>query len=491
MSFLLGSLQNFFTTIQRVLETPFLRVGNSSLTLSAIGQFTLALLLALLFAWGFKRFLANQVLMRLGIKQGPRESIATIASYGIGTLFSLFLLQALGINLASIAVLVGSLGIGIGFGLQDLTRNFTSGIAMLVEQKLKVGDFIEWEGLSGYVVEISLRSTVIRTITQRHIVIPNSNLVGKQVVNWTYNDTKGWVSIPVNVAHGSDPIVVIEALLDSAYLEKTVSYEYPPEVYFTGFSPNSLDFVLWIWVDRVDLKHKTESSLRFIIEYNLRQHKTRLASPRFDVWHRNPNIVVETSSEGYEQQAYLHQDPTPVSDLYAQPMAMRDLLKQISYFADCSTVELRKLVEVGHRRRLEPGEVLYEIDGPPDAFYIILTGSVSYTLEGSNQTTVLNAEDFIGEFSLMLGVPRTVTVTAIEETMVFSISPQGFKEILQSQPRLYNLIVDRMARHEDELTQQERRLRELGLINNEYESNPVVWIRKKLENLFAVPNGHG
>ena len=165
---------------------------------------------------------------------------------------------------------------------------------------------------------------------------------------------------------------------------------------------------------------------------------------------------------------------------------MRDLLKQISYFADCSTVELRKLVEVGHRRRLDPGEVLYQVGDPPDAFYLILSGAVSYTLDGSHQATVLMAEDFIGEFSLMLGVPRTVTVKAVEETTVFAVSPQGFKEILESQPRLYNLIVERMARHEDELTQQERRLRELGLINKEYESNPVVWIRKKLEKLFAT-----
>jgi len=486
MSFFLGTVQSFFSRIQQVIETPFLRVGNASLTLSAIAQFTVALLLALLFAWGFKRLLANQILMRFGIKQGPRESIATIASYGLGAIFSLFLLQSLGVNLASIAVLLGSLGIGIGFGLQDITRNFVSGIAMLVEQKLKVGDFIEWEGVSGYIVEISLRSTVIRTITQRHIVIPNSNLVGHQVTNWTYNDTKGWVAIPVNVAHGSDPVVVIEALLDSAYLEKTVSYEYPPEVYFIGFTPNSLDFVLWVWVDHIDLKHKTESSLRFIIEYNLRQHQTRLAAPRYDVWHRNPNVVVATSYEDYEKQAHLHQDPTPLSDTYAQPVAMRDLLKQISYFADCSTVELRKLVEVGHRRRLDPGEVLYQVGDPPDAFYLILSGAVSYTLDGSHQATVLMAEDFIGEFSLMLGVPRTVTVKAVEETTVFAVSPQGFKEILESQPRLYNLIVERMARHEDELTQQERRLRELGLINKEYESNPVVWIRKKLEKLFAT-----
>ncbi|MBE7383348.1 MAG: mechanosensitive ion channel [Leptolyngbya sp. SIO1E4] len=479
-------MRHLLDTIQQVLETPFLSIGNSSLTLSAIAQFMLSLLIALLFSLGFKRVFANQILSRFGLKQGTRESIATVTGYGLGALICLMLLQALGINLASVAVLAGSLGIGIGFGLQDITRNFTSGIAMLVEQKLKVGDFIEWEGLSGYIVEISLRATVIRTITQRHIVIPNSKLVGSQVINWTYNNTKGWVPVYVSVAHESDPVVVIEALLDSAYLEETVSYEYPPEVYFSDFGQNSLDFVLWIWVDRVDLKHKTESSLRFIIDQNLRQHHIRLASPRYDLWHRNPNVVVQSSIAEYEDHAQLHHAALTLSDTYPKPVAVRDLLRQIPYFAQCSIVELRKLVEIGHRRRLEIGEVLFKTGDPGDAFYIILSGAVSYTLDGSDQSTVMTAGQFIGEFSLMLSIPRTVTVKAIEDTTVFAISPQGFKQILQSQPRLYDLIVQELGRHEAELTQQKRRLRELGLINNEYDKNPVAWIQKKLEKLFSL-----
>lgn len=489
---MLAALGDFLNTVQQVLNTPFLTIGSSSLTLSAIAQFLLALLLALLFALGFKRWVANPILGGLGFKQGTRESIATIASYGLGTLICLVFLQILGINLASVAVLAGSLGIGIGFGLQDITRNFTSGIAILVEQKLKVGDFIEWEGLSGYIHEISLRSTIIRTITQRHIVVPNSNLMGSQVINWTYNDAKGWVPVYVSVAHESDPIIVIEALLDSAALEETVSYEYPPEVLFTGFSENGLDFVLWIWVNQVDLKHKTESSLRFIIDQNLRQHRIRLASPRYDIWHRNPNVVVQSSLAEYSDSpkgyAQLHYASSTFSETYPQPVAVRDLLQRIPYLAQCNAIELRKLVEVGYRRRLESGEILFEIGDPGDAFYIILSGAVSYTLNGSDQSTVLKAGQFVGEFSLMLSVPRTVTVRAIEDTTVFAINPGGFKQILHSQPRLYDLIVQEMGRHETELTQQKRRLRELGLINNEYDKNPVAWVQKHLEKLFSPWN---
>ncbi|MGB3613934.1 MAG: mechanosensitive ion channel domain-containing protein [Elainellaceae cyanobacterium] len=475
----------FFERFESIVNAPFLSIGSSALTLSAIAQFAFALLASLLISLGLKQILANQVLNRLGLRQGTRESIATIVSYGLGATMALVMLQALGINLASVAVLVGSLGIGIGFGLQDLTRNFTSGIALLVEQKLKVGDFIEWEGLSGYIIEISLRSTVVQTISQKHIVIPNSDLVGTNVINLTYNDTKGWVSLPVNVSHDSDPVLVIEALLDSAYLEETVSPEYPPEVYFTGFGENSLDFILWVWIDRVDLKHKTESSLRFVIDLNLRQRGIRLASPRYDVWHRNPNVVVQSSLEDYDKHSQVHQVTPTSGEGYSKPVAVRDLLRSVPYFSDCSTVELRKLVEVGYRRRLEADEILYRIGDPGEAFYIILCGSVGYTLDGIEQTTVLSSGQFVGEFSLMLGVPRTVTVRAVEDTTVFAIRSQGFKRILQSQPRLYDLIVKEMGRHEAELTQQKRRLRELGLINNEYDTNPVAWVQKQLEKLFS------
>ncbi|MGF1514633.1 MAG: mechanosensitive ion channel domain-containing protein [Elainellaceae cyanobacterium] len=473
-----------FKAFEGIFNAPFLSIGTSELTLRAIAQFALALLVALLFSFGLKKILANQILLRFGLRQGARESIATVLGYGLGAMLAVIMLQALGVNLASVAVLAGSLGIGIGFGLQDLTRNFTSGIAMLVEQKLKVGDFIEWEGLTGYIIEISLRSTVIRTITQKHIVIPNSSLVGSQVINWTYDNTKGWVPVSVNVAHESDPVIVIEALLDSAYLEETVSYEYPPEVYFTGFGENSLDFILWVWVDRVDLKHKTESSLRFIIDLNLKQHNIRLASPCYDLWHRNPNVVVQSSIEDYERHAQVHRAMPTSGENYPKPVAVRDLLRSVPYFADCSVVELRKLVEVGHRRRLEAGEILYQAGDPGDAFYIILCGSVGYTLDGVEKSTVLSSSQFVGEFSLMLGVPRTVTVKALEDTTVFAVSPQGFKRILQSQPRLYGLIVQEMGRHEAELTQQERHLKKLGLINNEYDNNPVAWVQKQLEKLF-------
>ncbi len=475
----------FLKTISSIFDRPLIRIGSSELSLGAIAQFLLVLFISLVVAFTLRHLLSQQIFARLGFKRGTREAIATLTSYGIGILLCIMLLQSIGINFASFAFIAGSLGIGIGFGLQELTKNFTSGITILLEQKLKVGDFIEWEGLSGYIVDISLRSTVICTITQRHIILPNSYLTTNQVINWTYSDTKGWVSIPVSVTHESDPVLVIEVLMDSAYLEESVSFEHLPEVYFTGFGPNSLDFSLWIWVEQIDKKFITESSLRFIIEQNLRQHGLRLASPRLDLWQRNPAIVVQSSPSSYEEHAALHQPPAAHMDQLTKPIPARDLLRKIPYFQDCTELELKKLVEIGHRRHLQPSEVLYQQGDPGDAFYIVLSGSAFYSIDGSDQVTIVRAGQFIGEFSLMLGVPRTVTVQAQEATTVFAINPPGFRKLLKDQPRLYDLIVDAMGRHRKELEAQGRQLEKLGLLNpSEYDRNPVAWVQKRLEKLF-------
>ncbi|MBE9062481.1 mechanosensitive ion channel, partial [cf. Phormidesmis sp. LEGE 11477] len=424
----------FFEQMQSVLNSPFFQLGNSALSLSAVAQFLLIVLITFLAGWGLRRFLSRRLLKHLGLRQGTRESVAAIASYTAGLILCLALLQTTGINIASLAVVAGSLGIGIGFGLQEITKNFISGLTLLVEQKLKVGDFIEIDDLLGHITEISLRSTIIRTITDRYIVVPNSDLVSNRIINWTYFNTKGWVSIPVSVAHESDPLLVIEVLMDSAYLEETVSTERTPEVYFTSIGPNSLDFKLWVWTDQIDQKFKVESSLNFIIRQNFEQNGIRFASPRIDVWNRNPNVVINSDPSDYPQHAELQQPRESNLDAFAKPVAIKDLLRQVPYFRNCTDIELRKLVEIGRRIRLEPAEIIYREGDPGDAFYIILSGSVSYTFPKTQQTTTITAGQFVGEFSLMLGIPRTVTVKAIEETTLLRLSPQGFKKLLQDQP---------------------------------------------------------
>jgi len=143
---------------------------------------------------------------------------------------------------------LGGLGIGVGFGLQEITKNLISGLTLLVEGKLQVGDYIEFDGLLGYIQEISIRSTVIRTFDGVDVVVPNSNLTSNRVLNWSYKSLTGKIRLSIGVAYDSDPVLVTETLLNSAYTESAVLHEPPPRVIFKGFGDSSLEFELWAWI---------------------------------------------------------------------------------------------------------------------------------------------------------------------------------------------------------------------------------------------------
>lgn len=456
---------------------------------SVIGKFLVAVVVTFIVTVVLKRFFRNNLLPQIGIPLGTREAISIIVSYSSGAFAFVTILQAIGINLSSFTVLAGGIGIGIGFGLQEVAKNFTSGLTLLFEQKIKAGDFIEWNGMTGYIDEVSLRSTVIRTIVGRYIIVPNHFLVENQVINWTYQKSKGWAMVEVSVAHESDTVLVVEILLDSAYMEETVSYEKPAAVYFTGFGDNSLNFQLWVWVEEVDKKHITESSLRFIIEYNLREYGIKLATPRLGVWYptQPPENIYPTPKSDEEETKSVQFPNLSKTVTPSQPLVLRNLLKKVHYFQNCSEIELKKLIEIGYRKRLKAGDILYREGDPGDTFYIILSGSVEYYVEKLNQTpTVLSSGEFVGELSLMLGLRRTVTVRAREETTLFAINKDGFATLLKEQPHLYELIVVELGKAQQELSQQQQQLRELGLLNyKELDKNPVAWVQRQLEKLFS------
>lgn len=262
-------------------------IGTYSVSISAILQLIIWVFIVLFLSRALKKFLKYRLLVRLGIDEGNREAMATIISYSSSMLGLIIVLQSTGFNLGSLLVVAGGLGVGIGFGLQEVTRNFISGLTLLIERKLKVGDFIEFDGMSGYVKEVSLRSTLIRTREGGDVVVPNSKLVENKVLNWSYDSYHARIQIPVGVAYNSDTVLVTETLLNAAYMEPAVLHEPPPKVMFKDFGDNALNFELWVWVNRIDREPFIRSSLNFIIEYNLRQNQITVPFPQRDLWIRN------------------------------------------------------------------------------------------------------------------------------------------------------------------------------------------------------------
>lgn len=481
-------VKNVWIEILEVLVAPLFKLGEIPVSLSSILQVFVSLLLVLFLARAFKKLLKRQILLKLGIDEGNQEAIATIISYSFGTLGFIVVLQTTGFNLASLAVLAGGLGVGIGLGLQDATKNFFSGLTLLLERKLKVGDFVELDTLSGYIKEISIRSTLILTRDGAYVVVPNSKLAENRVVNWSYDSFKARIKIPVRVSFDSDPIVVTETLLKSAYMEKTVFHEPTPEVIFIEFLDGYLKFELRVWVNRIDREPQIKSSLNFIIEYNLRQQGITIPLPRRELWFQTPEVLTQSilhREDGREMPPVLQQK---LPERVSSPLLIRDLLRQVAYFQNLTDLELRQLIEIGYRQRLKASSILFRQGEPGNAFYIILSGSVEVFAEKLNkQLTTLHTGQFFGELSLMLGIPRTATVRALEDTIFFVINNKSFEKLLQEQPELAEAIVQELGKHQEELSKRQQQLREMGLMDaEEDDKNPVVWVHKRLKNLFSL-----
>lgn len=472
--------------INHITTSSILTIGNEQITIFAIINILVSLAIVFVCARLLKNFLKYRLLQKLKIDEGNRQAIATIISYSFSAIGFLIILQTNGFDIASLTVLAGGLGVGIGLGLQSITKNFTSGLTLLLERKLRVGDFVEFNGMDGYVKEISLRSTLIRTRRGGSVIVPNSHLVENIILNWNFESPTSRIQIPVGVEYGSDPVLVTEVLLKAAYMEPSISSDPPPKVIFIGFGASSLNFELWVWVSRVDLEPHITSSLNFLIEYHLRQHQINIPFPQQDLWLRNPEVLYPLGRRKSEAQEILEVTQKQASQY--KPLSLRDLLPQVTYFESFTELELRQLIEVGCRRRLRESEVLFREGDPGDGFYIVLSGTVEVYVEKINKhLNNLVPGQFFGELSLMLGIPRTASVRAVEDTILFAINHKGFEQLLREHPELSEVIVQEFAKHQEELSERQKQLREMGLVDAaEDDKNPVVWVRNRLKNLFGI-----
>ncbi|HIK24388.1 MAG TPA: mechanosensitive ion channel, partial [Thermosynechococcus sp. M46_R2017_013] len=349
-----------------IADAPLFRLGRETISLRWLFQVVLLLILVAILARFFKGVLKNQLLPRLGLDLGNREAISTVISGAGGALGYIIVLQAVGINLDSLAVIIGGLGVGVGFGLQDVTRNLISGLTLLIERKVRVGDFVEIENISGYVQEVSMRATVIQTFNGSNVVVPNTYLADSPVLNWYYETHRGRIDIPIGVAYGTDPVLVTEVLLNIAHSEPEVLREPAPRVIFREFGDSALKFELWVWTDAIERHVFIKSSLNFKIDYYFRQHNISIPFPQRELWIRNA-AALSSSAESGETRDMPLAPATP---------SLRFLLRQVSYFQCMNDLQLRFLIESGYRKHLRAKEILFRAQEPVSNFYIVLQGQM-------------------------------------------------------------------------------------------------------------------
>ena len=193
------------------------------------------------------RWLVDHVLARRGFDIGMREALGTIVRYVVISLGALVILQSAGIELTSLNVLVGAIGVGLGFGLQNITSNFFSGLILLFERPIKIGDRVEIAGCVGEVREIAARATTLVTDENVAIVVPNSQFVAERVTNWSRPGKLTAYVVPFYVSHGSDPALVRQVLLAAADKHRDVLRDPVPEVEFVEVGLGALRFQLQVW----------------------------------------------------------------------------------------------------------------------------------------------------------------------------------------------------------------------------------------------------
>lgn len=224
-------------------------------------------------------------------------SVKRIVHYVLSVIGLIVALSLLGFNLDNLAIVAGALGVGIGFGMQNVVNNFVSGIIMLFERSLKVGDFVELvSGLRGEVIAIRIRSTVVRTPDNIEVIIPNSDFVSGQVTNWTLSSAVCRLRIPFGVAYGSDKALVERLVLEVVNGNEFTLPEAPghaTNVWMTGFGESSLDFVLGVWVRRDAVWRQSDAVSSYLkaIDDVFRANHIEVPFPQRDLHLRSGSTV--------------------------------------------------------------------------------------------------------------------------------------------------------------------------------------------------------
>jgi len=230
-----------------------------------------------------RRALHRRILKRFKIDDGARYTLSRITQYIIITIGTLISFDFVGIDLSSLTVIFGLLSVGIGFGLQNVTSNFISGLIILFERPISVGDRVVVSDIEGDITEINIRSTMVRTVNNISIIVPNSEFVSKDVINYSHGDPSYRLDVNVGVAYGSDLDTVLKAMQEVADQNKSVMQTPKPEVHLIEFGDSSWNMQLRCWI--TDVKHypRIRNEVNQAIVRTFRKYDVEIPFPQRDL----------------------------------------------------------------------------------------------------------------------------------------------------------------------------------------------------------------
>lgn len=275
---LLKSIFNF--TLFKLHQTP--------VTLSSVFMFFFVLTIFYIISKFFSNTIFNKLLAKFQIEEGLRFTLKRITYYLIMITGMVVAFQFVGIDLSGLAVIFGLLSVGIGFGLQNITSNFVAGLILLFERPIEIGDRITIGDTEGDVTAINMRSTTVQSLDNISIIVPNSEFISSQVINWSHGDPKVRMVVKVGVSYNSDMSMVNQALTEVAGSHARVLKKPKPKIIFNGFGDSAWNMELWIWLGSPKNYYQVRSEINREIILKFRKYGIEIPFPQTDLHVRSP-----------------------------------------------------------------------------------------------------------------------------------------------------------------------------------------------------------
>jgi small-conductance mechanosensitive channel len=291
---------NLLQQFHEFLNLTLFSIQNTPVTTASILVFLIVIVLFSFAGKVVSRLLFNRVLKKVQMDEGVRYMLVRFTNYFIVFVGVVISFQILGIDLSGLAVIFGLLSVGIGFGLQNITSNFISGLILLIERPIKIGDRVVVNGIEGDIAHINMRSTTIQSLDNISIIVPNADFISGSVINYSHGDTRIRVRVGVGVSYGSDLDLVLRTLKEAAMMHDEVLKSPEPVVVLKDFGDSSWDMAVVSWIANAKRHPIIESDIRMNIVRLFKKHGIEIPFPQRDI---NFRTVLKQLKQVDEQQS--------------------------------------------------------------------------------------------------------------------------------------------------------------------------------------------
>lgn len=286
--------------ILAILNFTLFTINQTPITLASLFLFVFVFAVFIMASKLLTRMLGSRVLSHLRIDEGTRYNLERVFYYALSIIGAIVAFQFIGINLSGLAVIFGLLSVGIGFGLQNITSNFVSGLILLFERPISVGDRVMVGDTEGDVIAINMRSTTIQSLNNVAIIVPNSEFISQRVINWSHGDKKIRLDLDVGVSYTSDLDTVLRCLKEVAHENEHVLRTPEPVVLFLGFGDSSWNMQLRCWIADPKQHWLIRSAINCAITRKFHESNVEIPYPQRDLHVRSAVPVPFTESQHIE-----------------------------------------------------------------------------------------------------------------------------------------------------------------------------------------------